>query len=813
MNAPLSLQAAIQYLAAGLCPIPIRADGSKAPLVKWKNYQERLPTSKEVSSLFAQGELGIALICGKVSGNLETLDFETEEIFNDWKTLVSMVQPNLMSKLVITQTPGKYPTSSGRHVRYRVGGLEVPENLKLANHLVLDSCQCQACRGCREAAKEEKIVCLIETRGEGGYALAPGSVASAHPFNRIYKNLQGVVSQVTTISAREREILIGCAESFNQQVDSSPAYKPQTSTTEPGDRPGDIYNQQGDFSILEEYGWKVVSQNESGRCMWKRPGKDGPGISATSGFCRNKAGIPLFYVFSTNAPPFDSMRAYDPFGVLVHLEYDGDFKAAGRALAPEMTGKVTIGTPPAGLEQPETDEDNHVLFPIGMFPERLQEVIEGIAGPLGCPTDSVGGLMIAMASVGIGYTRTILLEHDWAEIASVYYVLVAYPGEGKSPILKKLAAPMYEWQRALQEQFKANQEDYKAAKQKHEADLEKGVESAAPIRPKFPHIFTTDVTTEKLANILNDQPRGVAMLQDELVALVKGMNQYKAGGQGRDRQFYLEAWSGGTLKVDRKSDDVPVLVYHPFITILGGIQPEMLGALRDEMGREDGFVHRFLFSCPSPRVLQPWGAQKADPSHTQYWRQVFQKLTTLSQHIDQDGTMRPWMCLRTAEAEAVWKKWYDVHATKTNKQEQSQRAVAFKNIGYAARLSLIMQMLRWATGESQSNQVIEPESVQAGCWLADYFSSQYKLVYEKLHNRPDDIQAQELLEWIKRKGGKVSTRVILRQGPKWLRKSSQVMKCLQDLQDRGLGRLCQADPLKPGPKLKWFEIGEEPSDE
>lgn len=789
MVSPLSFQAASQYRTAGLCAIPIRLDGSKAPAVpEWTTYKNRLLTSDEVDSFFGQTEMGVAIICGQVSGNLETLDFETADIYYQWAELVKAVQPNLLNKLVITQTPGKYE-QPGRHVRYRLTGMPVPGNMKLAMN---------------DNGKD----CLIETRGEGGYALAPGSAANAHPTKRIYKNLQGKITEVGHISAREREVLIGCAQSLNQYIaDTTSDYKPSPSG-EVGDRPGDKYNQAGDFSILQKHGWKLVSQNEA-RCLWKRPGKDGVGISATTGYCKGKDGTPRLYVFSTNAQPFQPNRTYDPFGIYALLEHNGDVKAAARALAPVTSGKVTISSN-VPVEIPTEEEgDDKELFPIGLFPQRLQEVIEGIAAPLGCPTDSVGGLMLAMASVGIGYTRTVLLEHDWAEIASVYYVLVAYPGEGKSPILKKLAAPMYEWQRAQQEAYKSSQEDYKVAKQKHEADLEKGLESTAPIKPKFPHVFTTDVTTEKLASILNDQPRGIAMLQDELVALIKGMNQYKAGGQGRDRQFYLEAWAGGVVKADRKNDPDPILVYNPFITILGGIQPEMLGALRDEMGREDGFVHRFLFSCPSPRVLLPWGEKKANPAHTLYWKSVFQKLTTLSQHIDPDGSMRPWMCVRTPEAEVVWKQWYDQRAVTINKQERQTRAVSFKNIGYAARLSLIMQMLRWATDESQTNQAIEPESVHAGCWLADYFSAQYQLVYEKLHTKPDDIKANELLEWIKKKGGKATVRDIRRKGPNWLRKSSEIVKWLQELQDRGFGKYCENVPEKGGPKQQWIELKDE----
>lgn len=789
MNAPLSFQAATQYLKAGLCAIPIRLDGSKAPAIKeWTTYKNRLPTPDEVKTLFGHTEMGIAVICGKVSGNLETLDFEKPDVFEQWRDLVNAVQPNLMNKLVITQTPGKYGPP-GRHVRYRITGMDVPGNTKLAM---------------AENGKD----CLIETRGEGGYALAPGSAAMAHPTKGMYKNVQGTLSKIQTISARERQILVSCAESLNQYIEDTTTteYKPATPTEETSDRPGDQYNRRNDFSILLKHGWKIVGQ-DGDKCYWKRPEKDTPGISATSGYCKGKDGTYRFYCFSTNASPFQSEKCYSPFTVYTLLEYAGDFKAAAQSLS-KTYGKVTIsGNVPEEL--PIEEDDDVELFPIGLFPEKIQEIIDGVATPLGCPADSVGGLLLAVASIGIGHTRTILVDEGWTELASIYYVLVAYPGEGKTPILRKLAAPMYEWQRTLHEQFKANMEDYRELKEKHEANKEKGVESKPPIKPVFPHVFTTDATTEKLADILNSQPRGIGMLQDELVALVKGMNQYKAGGQGRDRQFYLEAWAGSTLKVDRKKEEIPLLVHNPYITILGGIQPEMLGALRDEMGREDGFVHRFLFTYPCPRVIYPWGTHKQRPQIMEDWKRIFQRLTTLSQHITSDGTLKPWACIKTPEAEQVWKEWHDLHADKLNSQNQAKRSIMFKSIAYAARLSLIMHMLRWACGETENNQQIETEAIRAGCHLANYFNSQYELVYKRLHDRPDDVRAEELLEWISKKGGKVTVRDIMQYGPNWLRKSSDIVKKLQDLEDRGFGKYCENRPEAGGKVQRWFEVSNE----
>lgn len=816
MVSPLSLQAAIQYQSAGICPIPIRADGSKAPLIKWKQFESRLPTSEEVQTFFGSNELGVALVCGKVSGNLETLDFETEDIFNDWRELVNKVQPNLINKLVITQTPGKYPTSSGRHVRYRVSDLTVPGNLKLASHLVLDSCECQACRGCRETKKEDKVVCLIETRGEGGYALAPGSVSTAHPFNRIYKNLQGTVSQVKAISAREREILIGCAESFNQQMEEPAAYSP-TASGEVGDRPGDRYNQAGDFSILQKHGWKLVSQNEA-RCLWKRPGKDGVGISATTGYCRGKDGTPRLYVFSTNAQPFEANKYYSAFSVLSLLEFGGDFTKAALQLAGPQPARPTIKSPPAEVvaaEEAITDDGEVVTdkegierepFPVGVFPEKLQQTMMELSNVIPCPVDTVGTVMLAYASLGIGNTRKISLKKSWEEPAALFVAVVAVPGEGKTPVMKNLKKPIQEWQRTLTDAYESAQTQHDEDMEQWEKNKESGAEAGPkPSKPKFKHVFTTDATTEKIASMLEGNPRGIGIDQDELAALVKGMNQYKANGQGRDRYFYLEGWSQQPLKVDRLGSEVPKQVYDPFFSVFGGTQPQMLGVLKDEFGREDGFVHRFLFCYPPRRVMKAWNDDEVSDEALANWTDCFNKLITLPMSLSEKGHPRAWFCRMTPEAKREWKKGYDALLPSLNSLTNSFGGAYHKLVAYAARLSLIMQMLYWATGEDNESQWVGGKAVWAGWKLATYYANQMRIVYTQIHDKPEDMRAKEYLEWVVGKGGKVTQREAMQFGPRWCRKRTSILKMFKDLEDRGNGKVFESEKQANGKTIIWFE--------
>ena len=175
--------------------------------------------------------------------------------------------------------------------------IDTPGNTKLATDPI--------------APSEER--CLIETRGEGGYAIAPGSPAECHKTGRLYIHHSGPeLENVQAIGIEERETLIRAARSF----DRSAASEEPKAAGGNGLPAGDDFNGRGpDWpAILAPHGW-VAAHLRAKVTYWRRPGKEGKGWSATTGACRSKAGRELFYVFSSNAAPFEPEKSYSKFGV------------------------------------------------------------------------------------------------------------------------------------------------------------------------------------------------------------------------------------------------------------------------------------------------------------------------------------------------------------------------------------------------------------------------------------------------------------------------------------------------------------------
>lgn len=277
-----------KYKESGFLCLPTKKD--KSPLLpqNWKNGFDE--------EYFKDAE-GIGLICGEKSGGLECLDFDNH--FNDArKNLSAFVDiPEVNEIYRKYKFPIELTMNGGYHFLYRCSKNE--GNRKLAQ---------------RWMEEQKRPDAIIETRGEGGYFVAYPTIG--------YKVVRNDIFNPPQISIIERAVLIDSAISMNEY--SVPS---TISDYEKDERPGDIYNSKSESihemkSLLRDAGWVEVIDGK-----WRRPDKK-DGISATLG----KVAPNVFYVFSSNAYPFEPLKAYTPFQVLSFLKFNGDFSKAAESL-------------------------------------------------------------------------------------------------------------------------------------------------------------------------------------------------------------------------------------------------------------------------------------------------------------------------------------------------------------------------------------------------------------------------------------------------------------------------------------------------
>ncbi len=160
------------YLQSGISVFPL-VPGTKKPLVKWEEYQSRLPTGEELDAWFRDGGANIGAVCGRVSGGLVALDFEDRQSFD------AFFKPSILDETLCVETP-----HGGVHVWLLEQG-EIPR---------------RSIRICKDPP--------IDLLGEGGYGILPPSRIDHSRCDKSKCGRQGsseyrVISKTTEVSKTE----------------------------------------------------------------------------------------------------------------------------------------------------------------------------------------------------------------------------------------------------------------------------------------------------------------------------------------------------------------------------------------------------------------------------------------------------------------------------------------------------------------------------------------------------------------------------------------------------------------------------------
>lgn len=411
-------------------------------------------------------------------------------------------------------------------------------------------------------------------------------------------------------------------------------------------------------------------------------------------------------------------------------------------------------------------------FPLSTLPEKFQALVEAGAAALPCAPDFIGVPLLALAGAAIGSGRVVEIQEGWTEGANLYAVTVGRKSSKKSPALKIAMEPVRAEQERKIEQFNRDREIHEAAMREWEASRKTG-EKPPPLEPLI-DLFTTNTTVEKLADMLGNG-RGVALIQDELIAWVMGMNQYK-NGRGSDRQFYLSAWSRATYKGDRKNNTSPTgttYIREPSLTVVGGIQPAVLPDLSGTLTYDDGFVDRLLWAWPElPR--NRYTRQGVPKSVRDDAATVFERLFRMSegkQQIVQLG----------ADADLLYGEWNDHLCEQMDSESfpERLRGVWDKMQGQALRIALILHCCE------SDGLVISADTMGAALDLADFFCGMAARVMAALHTNQQNVLLKLLAALKEAKDG-LSQSQILRDVLHSNVPAAMALAILSQLEEAGL---------------------------
>ncbi|MDB5349221.1 MAG: hypothetical protein JWN86_468 [Planctomycetota bacterium] len=254
-------------------------------------------------------------------------------------------------------------------------------------------------------------------------------------------------------------------------------------------------------------------------------------------------------------------------------------------------------------------------------------------------------------------------------------------------------------------------------------------------------------------------PRGLLQVLDEASTLTSSMNQYR-GGKGSDRQWYMSAWSGEARIVDRKgnADNAPIHIPNQFLCVVGGMVPDMIGSLCDAKGRHEGFIDRILFTYPDPVPKTGWQEEGVPETVSAEWSELVRRLHARPLTVENLRTL-PHIINFTPAGKTAWCAMIDASHAEQQSVDFPQSLVGpwSKLEQYAGRLTLILHLLRHASGSGVGQSIIPDvtaETVGDARRLLVYLKSHTRRIHEAMkagaRGEEGSEDVQSILKWILR---------------------------------------------------------------
>jgi hypothetical protein len=426
--------------------------------------------------------------------------------------------------------------------------------------------------------------------------------------------------------------------------------------------------------------------------------------------------------------------------------------------------------------------DPYKPFPVSALPAPIGEYVLQAAGALGCDSAYVALPALAVIASAIGNTRVIRLKRGWTECSVIWSVIVGQSGTLKSPAYHAAVAHLFRIQQAHRLAHNASLADYREKERKAKED-----KTDPGDRPTMKRIICSDVTIERLAELLEDSPRGLLTARDELSAWLGSFGRYKGKQGGTDLPNWLEIFRAGTIMYDRKTGERrTIIVPSAAVSVTGGIQPGVLANALTPEFFEAGLAARLLLAMP---VAPPkrWSEVEVAPEAESAYHDVLEGLLALDFGWDSNDNAVPHVLSLSPDAKAVWIAFYNDWAQEQATAEGELAAAFSKLEAYAARFALIHHVVgRVARGEKDIGP-IDVESVQAGITLCRWFAAEARRVYAALSETSEERATRNLVEHIRKRGGRITARELQRSNSRKYRTASQAEDALEDLVKEGLG--------------------------
>jgi hypothetical protein len=461
-------------------------------------------------------------------------------------------------------------------------------------------------------------------------------------------------------------------------------------------------------------------------------------------------------------------------------------------------------------------------FPVDALPEPIRSYVVAGAMSIGCDTSFLALPILAGLAGAIGNTRRIMLKSDWLEPAVVWVAIIGESGCGKSPGFRCALKAIRSRQHRLMKDHERAMRVWESENILYEialANRKKGATRSGappeppepPVKPICPRVWIEDVTSEALAELLHQNPRGLLSLRNELSGWFS-FGQYKNGGGNADIARWLQMFDAEPIMVDRKTSG-STYISGAAVSVAGGIQPKILERLLGEQHRDNGMLARLLITYP-PRRAKRWTEEEIPLELDAEMATVFDRLYDIEPDLNEDEEPVPRSLLLTPGAKRAWISFVEEHG-RQQLEHSGDIAAAFSKLeAYAARIGLVIQCTRVAAGDQhvECPDRVDQASIEAGIRIVRWFLDEALRIYAILGEDETAREIRNHRELIERRGGSVSLRDWQRL--RSLETSADAEAELQQLVEADIGAIREAavGPRGGRPSRRFVLYGSVPPD-
>ena len=257
---------------------------------------------------------------------------------------------------------------------------------------------------------------------------------------------------------------------------------------------------------------------------------------------------------------------------------------------------------------------NTDVIPLKVLPFEIQEIVLDLYKYENYSIEYTIGSILSASAAAIGNSYAIRIRPEWYSSPSLYLILVGRPGMGKTPPINFAYIPI-----------RINDE----IELKSHINKIKGHDIKEVKRQEIPQYRRTvisDFTPESLTTTHYNNPRGIAIVVDEILGMFNSIGRYN--NKNNLIETLLSAYSGQPIDSIRKSEALPIFIQKPCINIIGNIQTKLMKKIFDSEYSVNGLTDRFLFVFPKKQKIKKMKKEYQYTNHqaSVKWKNIISKL-------------------------------------------------------------------------------------------------------------------------------------------------------------------------------------------